>query len=324
MKLTKQIVLLDGSYANPGDLSWGPVEELGEMIYYDDTDHEDVEEIVNRIAKAEVVVTNKVKLTSDILERLPNLELIVVSATGVNNIDVGAASQAGVKVANVPSYSTASVAQHTIALILEMTNKVGSHHERVQAGEWSQKGQWTFFDTPLVELSGKKMGIIGFGEIGQKVGQIAKAFGMEVLAYNRSQSEQGREIATYVELDYLLQHADIISLHLPLTDQTQQLIDEKALNQMKDDAILVNTARGPLVDEHAVAQALSDKRLYAFIADVATTEPIPSTHPLLKARNAIITPHMAWSTQESRGRLIAGIAENIKAYLEGYPKNIVN
>ncbi|WP_028273140.1 D-2-hydroxyacid dehydrogenase [Atopococcus tabaci] len=317
------IVVLEGYTTNPGDLSWKELEELGEVTLYDRTSLEDEAEAIERIGEAELVFTNKVPITQTVLEACANIRFIGVLATGYNVVDIEAARERGITVSNVPDYSTDSVAQHTFALLLEITNQVAHHSREVHNGKWEHHEDWTFYDYPLMELSGKTIGILGFGKIGQAVGKLARAFGMNVLAYNRSESESGRQIANYVSKEELLAQADVLSLHLPLTEKTKEIINADAIRQMKDGVILLNTGRGPLINEHDVAEALNEGKIYAAGLDVVSTESIQSDNPLLKAQNCFITPHIAWATKESRQRLIDISVENARAFLRGQPVNEV-
>ena len=320
----EEIVILDAEYENPGDLSWDELNKLGNLTIYDDTDHNDEELILSRIEKATIVLTNKVPITKRLMEEASNLKFISVLATGVNVIDLNEADRQGIFVSNVPDYSTDSVAQLTFAHLLEITNRVGHHSRVVRNGKWSELGTWTFYDYPLIELSGKTLGIIGFGAIGQKVGSIAKNFGMNVIAYNRSTSESGEKIANYVEKEELFQQADIISLHIPLSDDTKEIIDKGTINSMKDGVIIINTSRGPLLNERDVAEALNNDKIYALGVDVTSNEPIEKSNPLLRSKNTFITPHIAWATKESRERLIELTITNIQKFLKGTPVHIVN
>ena len=319
-----KIVILEGYTTNPGDLSWKGLEKLGELTVYDRTSLEDEAEVIERIADAELVFTNKVPITKTVLEACPNIRYIGVLATGYNVVDIDVAQKKGIIVSNVPGYSTDSVAQLTFALLLEITHHVAHHSNEVFNGKWEDHEDWTFFDYPLMELAGKTMGIIGFGQIGQAVGKIAQAFGMKVLAYNRSKNETGREIATYVSEEEIYTQADIISLHIPLTDDTQEMINKETIEKMKEGVILLNTGRGPLINEHDVASALDSGKIYGAGLDVVSTESIQSNNPLLKAKNIFITPHIAWATKESRQRLIEITVENTESFLNGEPMNVVN
>ena len=316
-----KLVILDGHVVNPGDLSWEFLNRFGQVTVYDRSVGEDV---AGRIGDAEIVMTNKTPLTEEIFAACPNLQLVCVLATGYNVVDCDAAKKRGIVVCNVPGYGTAAVAQFTFSLLLELCNGVGHHSRAVHGGKWTRNADFCFWDTPQVELASKTLGIIGFGSIGRAVGKIASAMGMDVIAYNRSRCPEGEAIATYVELDTLLKTADVISLHCPLTPETAGIINEKAIAKMKDGAMLINTARGPLVDENAICRALESGKLSGFAADVVTQEPIPADSPLMGAPNCILTPHMAWAPKDSRQRIMTCVEKNIDAFLAGKPINTVN
>ena len=317
-----KIVSLDGQALNPGDLSWKCFEEFGEITVYPRTGTP--EEVIERLRGADIVLLNKVPLTEEILAACPDLKLICVLATGYNVVDCAAAARRGIPVCNVPAYSTNAVAQFTFALLLELCNRVGHHDDAVHAGRWSSCPNFCFWDTPQMELAGKTMGIVGFGRIGQAVGRIAQAFGMEVLAYNRSRCAEGASIATYTDLDDLLTRSDIVSLHLPLTAENTGMVDDAFLSKMKDGAILLNTARGGLINEASLYRALASGKLRGAAADVAAEEPIPANSPLLTAPNMILTPHMAWAPLETRQRILDITMGSIRSWLNGAPKNQVN
>ena len=317
-----KIVILDGYALNPGDLSYDVLKQFGDLAIYDRTDSE--AEAIARIGDGEIVLTNKVPITESLLAACPGIRLVCVMATGYNVVDCAACARRGIPVTNVPSYGTAAVAQFTMALLLELCHRVGLHDRDVHSGGWAKADCFTYWRTPQTELAGKTMGIIGFGAIGKAVGRLARAFGMHVLAYNRSQSEEGRGIAAYVDLDTLLAQSDVVSLHCPLFPETEHIIDAAAISKMKNRAILLNTARGPLVEEQALAQALGAGKLRGAALDVVSTEPIAEENPLLHCPNCIITPHMAWAPVESRQRLLNTVVENIRSYLEGTPQNAVN
>lgn len=315
-----KIVILDGNAVNPGDLSWDFLTQFGELTVYQRTPED---KIIDHIGDAQIVLINKAPITEEVLAACPNIRLICVLATGYNVVDLAATRKRGITVCNVPDYGTDAVAQFTFALLLELCHQVGHHSHVVHKGKWSACPDFAFWDTPQMELAGKTMGIIGFGRIGRAVGKIAKAFGMQVLAYSRSQTEEGRAIGEYVTLDELLCLSDIVSLHCPLTPETNRLISEAALAKMKDGAILLNTARGAVIDEAAVANALGSGKLSGAAVDVVNREPIPSDCPLLSAPNCIITPHMAWAPIESRRRIQKCAEQNIAAFLKGAPINTV-
>lgn len=317
-----KIVILDGRALNPGDLSYECLCQFGELTVYDRTDSE--AEAIERISDSEIVLVNKVRITESLLAACPSIRLICVQATGYNVIDCDACARRGIPVTNVPTYGTAAVAQFTMALILELCHRVGLHNHHVQKGGWVNASCFTYWLTPQTELAGKTLGIIGFGSIGKAVGRLAKAFGMHVIAYNRSQSEEGRQIAEYVDLDTLLASSDIVSLHCPLFPETEKIINADAIAKMKDGAMLINTARGPLVDEQALADALHSGKLRSAAVDVVCHEPMDKDCPLLGCKNCIITPHMAWAPVESRQRLLNTVVDNIRAFLDGKPQNVVN
>lgn len=317
-----KIVILDGHALNPGDLSYDILKQFGDLTIYESTASE--KEAVSRIGDSEIVLTNKVPITESMLAACPEIRLVCVMATGYNVVDCQACARRGIPVANVPSYGTAAVAQFTMALILELCHQVGLHDRDVHNGGWKKADCFSYWLTPQMELAGKTLGIVGFGAIGKAVGRLGRAFGMDVLAYNRSQSEEGRRIGRYVDLDTLLRQSDIVSLHCPLFPETEHIIDAVSISKMKNGAMLVNTARGPLVDENALARALNEGRLRGAALDVVSQEPIAEDSPLLHCDNCILTPHIAWAPVESRQRLLNTVAENIRAYLNGTPQNIVN
>ncbi|TJX15817.1 D-2-hydroxyacid dehydrogenase [Tissierella creatinini] len=322
-----KIVVLDGYTLNPGDLTWDGLKLFGDLIVYDRTsfDLQDEELIIKRGKDADIIFTNKTPLTRNILEQMPNLKFIGVLATGYNIVDTIAAKERGIVVSNIPSYGTSAVAQMTFGLLLELCNHIGAHNESVCKGEWTNNPDWSYWKYPLIELSDKTMGIIGYGRIGQAVGKIAQAFGLKVLAMSNSpRQELESENMKYVGLDELLSKSDVISLHCPLVDSTMGIINKDNINKMKKNAILINTARGQLVIEEHLADALNEGRISGAALDVVSSEPIKSDNPLLKAKNCIITPHIAWAPKESRERLMNIAIRNLKAYLDGKPVNVVN
>lgn len=320
MKLT----VLDGYTVNPGDLSWAPLEKLGEFTVYDRTDPTDEAEILRRIGDAEVICTNKTPLNASVLRKCPKLRLIAVLATGYNVVDCGCARELGIPVCNVPGYGTAAVAQFAIAMLLEICCRVGLHDQSVHEGNWEKSPDFCYWEAPMTELNGKTMGIIGFGRIGQATGAVAKALGMKVLAHSPHESEAGRAIAEYVDLETLLRRSDVISLHCPQFPETEKLICRETLAQMKDGVILLNNSRGGLIDEQALADALHSGKVSAAGLDVVSTEPIRSDNPLLHAPNCILTPHISWAAPECRQRILETTAENIKSWLSGSPIHVVN
>lgn len=319
-----QIVILDGYTENPGDLSWSGFEKLGGLTVYDRTSLTDPAETVSRIGGVEIAVTNKTPITREIMEQCPNLCYIGVLATGYNIVDTEAARERGIAVTNIPAYSTNAVGQLTIALLLEICHHVGHHSDAVHSGRWENSRDFCFWDYPLIELAGKTMGIIGFGRIGQCTGRIAKSLGMRVIAYGGRPTDESRAIGEPVELDELLAASDVISLHCPLFPETTGIINRDSIAKMKDGVILLNTSRGPLIAEQDLADALNAGKVCAAAVDVVSAEPIRSDNPLLKAKNCIITPHIAWAPKESRTRLMDMAVENLKAFLGGKPINVVN
>lgn len=318
-----KISVIDGYTENPGDLSWDGLRTLGDVVIYDHSTKDEAE-IIRRIGDAEIVVANKSPISRRVLDACPNAKYITIQATGYDPIDYVYAREKGIPVSNVPTYGTASVAQFAIALLLEICGHAAHHSDAVHAGRWAESGEWTFWDYPMIELAGKTMGIIGFGRIGQNVGRIAKALGMNVIAFNRSRSAEGAEIAEYVELDELLHRADVISLHCPLFPETRGIINRETISKMKDGVIIINNSRGPLVVEQDLADALNSGKVYAAGLDVVSSEPISADNPLLKAKNCLITPHISWAPKESRQRIMDCTVENIRAFQAGKPKNVVN
>lgn len=319
-----KIVILDAYVENPGDLSWEPLAALGELTVYDEVPENDADAIAASIGDAEIVVTNKTPITAEIIDRCPTVKLITILATGYNIVDVEHARKRGIPVCNVPAYGTYAVAQFTIAMLLEICSQVSRHDRTVHEGKWENSPQWCYWECPLIELAGKTMGIIGFGRIGRQVGVLAKALGMNVLAYSRSQCDEGRAIGSYVDLPTLLAQSDVVSLHCPLFPETEHIINEDAIAQMKDGAIFLNASRGGLVADQALADALHSGKLYAAALDVVSQEPIHPDNPLLKAPNCIITPHIAWAARECRQRIIDITVDNVRAFQSGRPINIVN
>lgn len=319
-----KIVVLDGYTENPGDLSWGELEKLGELTVYDRTPVNDEDEIIRRIGDAEIVYTNKTPISKKVIDACPSMKMISMLATGYNVVDYVYAKEKGIPVTNVPTYGTASVSQFSIALLLEICHHIGHHSESVHAGNWEKCIDWCYWDYPLIELEGKTIGIIGFGRIGQTTGKIAKAMGMRVLAYDSFQSDAGRTLAEYVDLDTLLAQSDVIALHCPLFPETQGIINRDTIAKMKDGVILINNSRGPLVVEQDLADALNSGKVLAAGLDVVSTEPIRGDNPLLTAKNCIITPHISWAPKESRQRIMDCTVENVKAFLAGKPVNVVN
>lgn len=317
-----KIVILDGRALNPGDLSYDCISQFGEVTLYQETASQ--EDAIARIGDSEIVLVNKVPITQAVVDACPNIKLICVQATGYNTVDCDACRKRGIVVTNVPSYGTAAVAQFTMALILELCHQVGLHNQSVHQGDWVHSECFCYWLTPQSELAGKTLGIYGFGRIGQAVAKLAKSFGMEILACSRRETLEGQKLARYVDLDTLLAQSDILSLHCPLFPSTENLIRAETIAKMKDRAMLINTARGGLVDEAALARALAQGKLQGAAVDVVSREPMQPDNPLLTAPNCIITPHMAWAPVESRQRLLDCVVENIRCFLAGKPQNVVN
>lgn len=311
-----KIVILDGYTENPGDLSWSELEKLGTVKVYDRTNERD---ICTRIDDAEIVLTNKTPITKTVMEKCSNIKLIAVLATGYNIVDVVAAKERGIFVSNVPTYGTTAVAQYVFALLLEICHHVGEHSACVHRGDWENSTDWCFWNHPLIELAGKTMGIIGYGRIGKTTANIAKAFGMNVLAYDNM--EQAPEI---VALEELLEKSDVISLHCPLFPDTRGMINKNTIAKMKDGVIIINTSRGPLIEEDDLKEALDSGKVAYAAVDVVSTEPIRGDNPLLSCKNCFITPHIAWAPKESRQRLMDIVVDNVKQYMNGVPVNVVN
>lgn len=316
-----KIVILDGHAVNPGDLSWEFLNQFGQVTVYETTPPD---QVIPRIRDADIILINKIMVDETVLDACPKLKLICVLATGYNVVDCDACAKRGIPVTNVPAYGTDAVAQFTFSLLLELCNRVGLHDRLVHQGQWPKHIGFCFWETPQMELAGKTMGIIGFGRIGRAVGRIAKAFGMEVLACNRSRCAEGEALAEYVDLDTLLAKSRIISLHCPQTPETVGLINRETISKMQDGAILLNTARGAVIDEAAVAEALCSGKLRGFAADVVSAEPIQDDNPLLTAPNCVLTPHMAWAPIESRKRILRSATESIEGFLNGHLVNTVN
>lgn len=313
------IVVLDGYTLNPGDLSWKSIEQFGTLKVYERTT---APAVVERCAEADIVLTNKVPLDKNALQQLSKLKLISVLATGYNIVDIETAKSMGVPVCNVPAYATASVAQQTFALILELTNRTGLHAASVAEGEWVSAEDFSYTKTPLMELNGKTLGIIGFGNSGQQVAKIAVAFGMKILYYNPSKKETST--ATYANIETVFAESDIVSLHCPLKADNHQFVNLNLLHKMKSSAFLINTARGQLINEYDLAEALNSEVIAGAGLDVLSKEPPSPDNPLLKAKNCIITPHIAWITKEARMRIMEVTAKNIASFLQGTTINKVN
>lgn len=317
-----KIINLDARGLNPGDLCWDVLNQFGEVTLYQKTESE--EEAIERIGDHEIVLTNKVPITENLLNACPNIKLVCVQATGYNIVDTAACTARGIPVCNVPDYGTAAVAQFTLALMLELCHRIGHHDAVVHEGKWCRMTNFCFWDTPQMELGGKTLGIIGFGRIGKAVAKLAQAFGMRVIVHSRTETDDGRAIAPYVDLDTLLAQADFVSLHCPLFAENAKMVNGEFIGKMKDGAFLINTARGGLLDEQAVADALRSGKLAGAALDVVSEEPMKAYNPLLTCPNCIITPHIAWAPRESRQRLLDCCVENIRAFLAGKPQNVVN
>ena len=316
-----KLINLDASALNPGDLSWDVLNQFGEVTLYQRTESE--AEAIRRIGDHEIVLTNKVPITESLLAACPNIKLICIQATGYNIVDTAACTRRDIPVCNVPDYGTAAVAQFTLALMLELCHRIGYHDAVVHNGKWCASPTFCFWDTPQMELGGKTLGIIGFGRIGQATAKLAQAFGMRVITTSRTKRENDLGIE-YVDMDTLLTQSDFVSLHCPLFAENTKMVNADFISKMKDGAFLINTARGGLLDEQAVADALTAGKLAGAAVDVVTEEPMKVYNPLLTAPNCIITPHIAWAPKESRQRLLDCCVENIRAFLRGKPQNVVN
>jgi glycerate dehydrogenase len=312
-----KIVITDGYTLNPGDLSWKAFDQLGEVIYYD---RSSPSETPGRCREAGVIITNKTPITEEIITSATQLNVIAVTATGYNVVDIAAAKKKNVPVCNVPVYGTDSVAQHTFALLLELTNQVGRHAESVRAGDWARSLDWCYAKTPILELRDKTIGIVGFGRIGHQVGNLANAFGMKVIYYNRRELPDPNKVES---LEELFAQSDIISVHCPLTNENNGFIDKRLLSTAKPGAFLINTSRGQLINETDLANALQKGVLAGAALDVLSKEPPPADHPLLGLSNCLITPHMAWLSQEARKRIMETTLENVRLALAGTPRNVV-
>lgn len=317
-----KIVVLDGYALNPGDLSWEGIKEMGDVVVHDRTSPD---QIVERSRGADVLFTNKTPVREAVIRQLADLKFIGVLATGYNIIDVKAAREKGVIVSNIPDYGSYSVAQLTLALLLELCHHVQRHSDSVYEGKWATSKDWCYWDYPLVELAGKTMGIIGFGSIGQKVGDMATAFGMKLLGTARRQSDQShRKNFRWADIGELLEESDVVSIHCPLTPDTEGMINAQSLRRMKKHAFLINTSRGPIIVDQDLADALNDGVISGAGIDVLSVEPPPKDNPLFNAKNCIITPHIAWATREARKRLMDMATNNLRAFVKGSPVNVVS
>ncbi|UWG99085.1 D-2-hydroxyacid dehydrogenase [Dehalobacter sp. DCM] len=321
-----KIVVLDGYTLNPGDISWNKLESLGDLTVYDRTTYDlnNDDAVIARIGNAEAVFTNKTPITQNVIEKATHLKFIGVLATGYNIVDVAAAVNKGITVTNIPAYGTESVGQMAIALLLEMCHHVGAHSESVKKGEWSSNPDWTYWQFPLIELSGKTMGIIGYGRIGQATGRIAQAMGMSILAVDTCQdaSLEGPTMR-YTDLDDLLRQSDVIVLHCPLFESTKAIINKETIAKMKPGVMIVNNSRGPLIVEADLAEALNSGKIAGAALDVVSTEPIRPDNVLLKAKNCIITPHISWASLEARQRLMSIAVRNLETFIAGAPENVI-
>lgn len=319
-----KIVVLDGYTENPGDLSWAELEKLGELVVYDRVSYEESPIIREKIGDADVVITNKTPISRETLDACPKIKAIAVLATGYNVIDYEYAKEKGIPVMNVPTYGTQIVGQYAVGLLLEICSHFAHHDQAVKEGRWEHNDDWCFWDYPMIELYGKTAGIIGLGRIGQSTAKILNAMNMKVLAYDAFESDAGRQVAEYVELDTLLAQSDVIILHCPLFPSTEGIINKNNIAKMKDGVILINNSRGQLVVEQDLADALNSGKVYAAGLDVVSTEPIRGDNPLLKAKNCLITPHISWAAQAARQRIMDITVDNVKSFMDGSPANVVN
>lgn len=320
------IVVLDGHTLNPGDLSWDDLTSLGSCEFHDRTPPE---QVLRRAGEADILLTNKAEVTRDHIQNLPKLKFIGILATGTNIVDLGAAREKGIPVANVPAYGTSSVAQTTLALLLELTQHAGFHSDTVHHGQWTRSHDWCYWERPLIELDGLTMGIIGLGRIGTAVARIAGSLGMNVFAggsrtSSKASSHDRLTSVKHVDMETVFRQSDVVSLHCPLTPETKHIINAQHLSWMKPSALLLNTSRGMLIDENALANALNSGRISGAGLDVLSVEPPPASNPLLTAKNCVITPHLAWATKAARSRLMQVAVENVRAFLRGKPQNVVN
>jgi glycerate dehydrogenase len=319
-----KIVVLDGYTLNPGDLSWNAMNDMGDLTVFDRTE-KNLPATLVAIGDAEIVITNKTPITREIMEKTPWLKYIGVLATGYNVVDIIAAREMGITVTNIPDYGTASVAQFTFGMLLEMCHHVGAHNDAVKSGQWAGNSDFCFWNNPLIELAGKTMGIIGFGRIGQTTAKIAQAFGMKVLAYDHTWNKMfENESCRFASMEELLTSSDVISLHCPLNNETEGIINKETLSKMKSGVMIINTARGPLINEVDLSHALNTGKVAGAALDVVSVEPIDENNPLLKAKNCLITPHIAWAPREARERLMRIAVENVSSFLKGSPRNVVN
>ncbi|MEE3488619.1 MAG: D-2-hydroxyacid dehydrogenase [Bulleidia sp.] len=319
-----KIIVLDGYTESPGDISWDPLHQLGDVTIYDRTSLTDQKEVAERLQRAEIAVTNKTPIRREVIDACPNLRAIAVLATGYNVIDVDYCKEKGIPVMNVPVYGTDNVSQYAVGLMLEACSHYGEHNASVHKGEWAKNPDWCYWLHPMVEVSGKTAGIIGLGRIGKNTAKVLNALNMKVIAYDAYESDEGRKLAEYVSLDDLLARSDFIFLHCPLFKETENIINAANIAKMKDGVILINNSRGQLVVEKDLADALNSGKVAAAAVDVVSTEPIVDDNPLLTARNCIITPHISWATKEARIRIMNTTADNIRSFMDGKPQNTVN
>ena len=319
-----KIVVLDGYTENPGDISWAPLEKLGEVTVYDRTAYEESPLIAERLGDADIAVINKTPISKETIDKCPNLKGIAVLATGYNVVDYDYAKEKGIPVMNVPVYGTDNVSQFAVSLLLEVCSHIGHHSDSVHAGEWASNADWCYWHYPMIEVSGKTAGIIGLGRIGVNTAKILKAMNVNVIAYDAFQSEAGKAVAEYVELDELLAKSDFIFLHCPLFPSTQGIINKENIAKMKDGVIIINNSRGPLIVEQDLYDSLESGKVAAAAVDVVSTEPIKADNVLLKAKNCIITPHISWATKEARERIMQTTADNVESVIKGAPQNVVN
>ena len=316
-----KIVFLDAYTLNPGDLDLSALENLGEVSVYDSTTPDQLKE---RAEEAEIIITNKYVMNEEAISQLPHLKYIIVAATGYNNVDLTVTKQKDIKVSNVRNYSTPSVCQHVFAMLLSYLHQCETYNREAHDKTWTKKNTWSYWHNPILELKGKTLGILGFGKIGQEVAQVAKAFGMKVIATHKYPERDKVDAVSFVDIETLFAEADILSLHAPLNDSTNKIINESSLSKMKSSAILINTARGGLIHEEDLGKALDERKIAAALLDVLSSEPPSEDHLLLNSQNCFITPHQAWASQASRGRLLQGIIDNIKAYAKGEYTNLVS
>ena len=314
-----KIVVLDGYTLS--DIGWDMLKNFGDIKVYDRTQKED---IIRRIGYSDIVFTNKCPITKSIMQKCPNIKYIGILATGYNIVDIKEAKERGIVVCNVPTYGTDIVAQTTMALLLEICHHIGEHNRSVKEGKWAKNPDFSYWDYPILELTNKTMGIIGFGKIGQAIAKRAVPFGINVLAYDKYESDEAKEIAKYVSLDELLEKSDIISTATLLTEETKGIINNNTINKMKDGVIIINNARGPLIEEEDLKQALNSGKVSYAAVDVVSVEPILASNPLLSAKNIIITPHISWASKDARTRIIKTCADNLQAFLNNNPINVVN